>query len=518
MTATAASGGGWAGDRRYTVVIPTIGRPSLRALLEALDVAARHGPAPEAVHVVDDRPEGAPLVIPPLSHLTIRVLRSGGRGPATARNVGWRAARSSWVAFLDDDVLVPREWARRLALDLERADRPGVGGSQGRVRVPRPVGRRPTDWERNVIGLESAQWATADLAYRCSALDAVGGFDERFPRAYREDADLGLRVSEAGWLIVRGERTVWHPVRPADRWVSVRAQVGNRDDATMAALHGAGWRARAAAGEGRTGRHATVVASAVGAGLCLALRRPRLAAVAAGGWLLGTGRFAWQRIAPGPRTTHEVVTMLVTSVVIPPVAVFQRLRGWARARRWSGRPLSGAGRPAPVRAVLFDRDGTLIEDVPYNGDPARVRPVSGARAAVDRVRARGIKVAVVSNQSGVARGLLSPDQVERVNRRVEELIGPVDAWYWCPHGADDGCGCRKPAPGLIHQAAKSLGIAPAQCVVIGDIGSDMEAAAAAGARGILVPTPATRREEVDGAEEVATDLVSAVDRALGEPG
>jgi D-glycero-D-manno-heptose 1,7-bisphosphate phosphatase len=164
--------------------------------------------------------------------------------------------------------------------------------------------------------------------------------------------------------------------------------------------------------------------------------------------------------------------------------------------------------------VLFDRDGTLVLDVPYNGDPARVEAVPGARAALDRVRAAGVPTAVVSNQSGIARGLLTDAQLRAVNARIEELLGPLGPWAWCPHAPGDGCACRKPAPGLVLQAARRLGVDPASCVVIGDIGADMEAARAAGARGILVPTPRTRREEVRAAEVVAADLAEAVDLAL----
>lgn len=165
-------------------------------------------------------------------------------------------------------------------------------------------------------------------------------------------------------------------------------------------------------------------------------------------------------------------------------------------------------------AVLFDRDGTLVADVPYNGDPDRVVPMPGARAAVDRLRAASLRLGVVSNQSGVARGLLTRAQVALVNRRVEQLLGPFDTWQVCPHADADGCRCRKPAPGLVTAAARALGTEPARCVVVGDIGDDMVAAGAAGADGILVPTPVTRRDEMAAAPAVAGDLRQAVDMIL----
>ncbi|WP_203135942.1 HAD-IIIA family hydrolase [Microbacterium sp. JZ31] len=172
--------------------------------------------------------------------------------------------------------------------------------------------------------------------------------------------------------------------------------------------------------------------------------------------------------------------------------------------------------PRP-RAVLFDRDGTLVEDVPYNGDPALVRPMPAAAAAIARARAAGARIGVVSNQSGVARGLITEGQVEAVNARVDELLGPFDVWCWCPHGPDDGCACRKPRPGLVVEACRRLGVDPADAVVIGDIAADMGAARAAGARAVLVPTPVTLREEIEAAGEVAADLDAAVGIALMAP-
>jgi len=475
------------------IVIPSAGRPSLDRLLAA--VAGRGVP----VLVVDDRPApGRRLAVPP----GVRLVRGPARGPAAARNAGWRACATEWIAFLDDDVEPAPDWLERLAADLAAAA-PDVGGVQGRLEVPLPAGRRPTDWERSTKGLESARWATADLAYRRAALVAVGGFDERFPRAYREDADLGLRVTGAGWRIEPGERRALHPVRPAPWTVSVAKQAGNADDVRMRALHGRDWRERAGVPRGRRPRHVAVAAAGVAAAAGLAARRPRAAAVAGALWAAGTAELAWARIAPGPRTPREVAAMLATSAALPFAATGWWLAGHVRARR-----------TGPVAAVLFDRDGTLVVDVPYNGDPDRVEAVPGAGAAVARLRAAGIPTGVVSNQSGIARGLITEAQVRLVNARVEALLGPLGPWAWCPHAPGDGCACRKPAPGLIVRAAAALGVDPGRCVVIGDIGADVEAARAAGARAILVPTPVTRPEEIAAADEVAPDLAGAVDRVL----
>lgn len=220
------------------VVVPTLGRPALADLLRAL--AREAGPPLGEVVVVDDRrePRGPlPGVDRAAPGLRVRVVRGRAAGPAAARNLGWRSAAAAWIAFLDDDVLPEPGWRPALLRDLAGLA-PEVAGSQGVIRVPRPEGRRPTDRERGVIGLEGARWATADMAYRRGALAAVGGFDERFPRAYREDADIALRLMDAGWRLVRGARRTLHPVAPGRPLDSVRAQAGNADDVLTRALHG----------------------------------------------------------------------------------------------------------------------------------------------------------------------------------------------------------------------------------------------------------------------------------------
>lgn len=336
----------------YAVVVPTIGRPCLVDFFRALAAAA--GPPPVEVVVVDDRPGArhtrAPLPLEELGALRgrARTLRSGGRGPAAARNAGWRTVGAPWVVFLDDDVRVGAAWRAELACELARAAA-DVGGVQGIIEVPLPDGRRPTDWERNTAGLAGARWATADMAYRLAALTAVGGFDERFPRAFREDADLALRVMAAGWRLEPGARTTRHPVRPADRWVSLRTQAGNADDALMVRLHGAGWWRRAGAPRGRLRGHAAVTAAGVAAAALALSGRRSAGAAAAAGWALGTAEFARSRIAPGPRTAREVATMLATSAAIPPLAVYHRLRGTWRYR--AARPLREPSVPPPVVEV-----------------------------------------------------------------------------------------------------------------------------------------------------------------------
>lgn len=513
-----------------TVVIPTLARPSLAALLGSLVRSSEAtGIALPPVCLVDDRPATAGACGPGASEnasstkgefeltehipqqLPVTVRHTGGRGPAAARNLGWRGCATPWVAFLDDDVLVSPSWLADLARDLRQAP-PAVAGSQGRITVPLPADRPPTDWERGTAGLQSARWITADIAYRTAVLSEVGGFDERFPRAFREDADLALAVLDAGYQLDRGTRQTLHPVRPAGWSASIRQQRGNADDVLMRRLHGPDWRSRAEAPLGRRPQHVLTTAAGAAAAVGLLARRRRLAVLGATGWLASTAEFCWRRIAPGPRDRAEMARVVSTSVLIPPAATFHWLAGLIEYRRPARR---GHGRqPNRPAAVLVDRDGTIIRDVAYNGDPQLVEPMPGARSALDRLRQAGIPLAVISNQSGIARGLIDAEQVAAVNARVEQLLGPFDAWAICPHADEDRCDCRKPQPGLVFQAARQLDIDPRQCLVIGDIGADVSCALAASARVILVPTDQTRPEEIRDAPVTAATLAEAVDLVL----
>ena len=486
----------------WSVVVPTVGRPALDNLLVGL---AAQSHQPESVVVVDDR-RRPDTSLDVSAYPDAQVVASGGHGPAAARNVGWRVTATTWVVFLDDDIRLPVGWSDDLLADLGAADS-SVAGVQAGIDVPAPTGRARTDWERSTEGLQNASWATADMAYRRKALQQVAGFDERFPRAYREDSDLALRVRNAGWRLLRGRRLVQHPVRAEGFWVSVRVQRGNSDDALMRALHGPQWRALAGCPRGRFRWHVLTTLTGLAAILATIGRRRGIASATGATWLAMTAEHIWTRTAHGPRTRDEIIRMVATSTIIPPVAVWHRSCGWRRRRAaWQW--------PGPVRAVLFDRDGTLIQDVPYNTDPARVIPTTGAPQAVGRLRDAGISLGVVTNQSGVGRGLISPDQLAAVNGRVDELLGPFQTWQICPHTPDDGCACRKPAPGMILAAAEALGVPAHQVVVIGDIGADVLAAEAAGVRSVMVPNGATRSDEVTYAPVVAPDLTAAVEYVM----
>lgn len=400
-----------------SVVVPTVGRPSLAVLLNALaaDPPIRMGW--ELLLVDDRRAASTPLPVPAALTPYTRILTGHATGPAAARNTGWRAARAPWIVFLDDDVRPEPAWWRRLPADL--AVPADVGGVQGQLAVPMPGHRRPTDWERTTGGLGNGLWITADMAYRRAALAAVGGFDERFPRAFREDSELAHRIRLGGWRLVRGERRVIHPVRPEGPWVSLRAQRGNADDALLRRMYGPGWRDLLGVPRGRrrshvattaagalallgaaaiAARHSSVSARSRGVDVGVARRRSSGVGVARGrraglsggrsdpsvpvrlggtvgrrggvarglwggvrgltwmataAWLAGTAEFAVVRIRPGPRRPAEVATMVATSALIPPVATLHWLRGWIRGR--GAHPLATCSAPADAPPVTETR-------------------------------------------------------------------------------------------------------------------------------------------------------------------
>jgi histidinol-phosphate phosphatase family protein len=150
-----------------------------------------------------------------------------------------------------------------------------------------------------------------------------------------------------------------------------------------------------------------------------------------------------------------------------------------------------------MKAVFLDKDGTLVEDVPYNVDPARIRLAPGAREGLLALSAAGYRLVVVSNQSGVARGYFPETALGGVGERLRELLAecgvPLAGFHWCPHHPAGSvaayaveCACRKPLPGLIVRAADDLGLDRRRSWMVGDILDDVEAGRRAGCRTVLL--------------------------------
>ncbi|WP_084196772.1 glycosyltransferase [Solimonas soli] len=316
-----------------SVVVPTMGRPQMlqRCLLALLNQKLARDDY--EIIVANDRPDAATRRA--VAHLQ-RLHRDGpalrylavndGRGPAHVRNAGWRAARGALIAFTDDDTIPDRAW---LADGLRELRRQGVCALGGRVIVPLPAA--PTDYERDAAGLAQAEFVTANCFVRRDALAAIGGFDERFEAAWREDSDLQFTLLERGLPLARTTgAVVIHPVRPAGFGVSLRQQRKVQFDALLYKKHPRLYRQRIRA-RPRWDYYA-IVALLITAllGAVAGATAPALAAFT--GWLLATLAFSARRLRGARRDARHVAEMLLTSAAIPPLAVFWRIVGSLRFR------------------------------------------------------------------------------------------------------------------------------------------------------------------------------------------
>jgi D-glycero-D-manno-heptose 1,7-bisphosphate phosphatase len=175
--------------------------------------------------------------------------------------------------------------------------------------------------------------------------------------------------------------------------------------------------------------------------------------------------------------------------------------------------------------VFLDRDGAINEEMGYINHISRFRLLPGVAGAIRRLNQAGVKVVVVTNQSGAARGYFPPELVDEVHHRLHDLLAAQGAWvdgiYSCLHGPDDGCLCRKPQPTLLHRAVQDLDLDLGRAFMVGDRYNDLKTAANAGVPGILVLTGYGRGEQAYlGAAQkaqpayVAEDLAAAVEWLL----
>ena len=172
------------------------------------------------------------------------------------------------------------------------------------------------------------------------------------------------------------------------------------------------------------------------------------------------------------------------------------------------------------RAVFLDRDGTIIADADYLNRADQIRLLPGAAAALKRLREAGFLLVVVTNQSAIARGWLTEEELADIHAALDRLLAAsgaaVDAYYHCPHLPDApvkryavACRCRKPQPGLIERAALELGLDPRRCYAVGDSERDVEAGRRCGCRTVLLGAGAETA-----ADGVAPDLEQAADLIL----
>jgi len=250
---------------------------------------------------------------------------AGAHGPAAARNAGWRAAGGAIIAFTDDDCIPEPGWVRAVAAGLAN----GAAGASGRISVP--LHDRPTDYERDAAGLAHAEFATANCCCRRDVLAAVGGFDERFTTAWREDSDLHFTLLRRGYQLIKvPQAVVVHPVRPAVWGVSVHQQRKSMFNALLYKKHPQLYWQRIQPGP--PWRYYAIVGALLSALAGIAQRRRRLALGGAIAWLVLTGRFCARRLHGTSHAPRHLAEMIVTSALIPPLAIFWRVRGALRYR------------------------------------------------------------------------------------------------------------------------------------------------------------------------------------------
>ncbi|MHA3770142.1 D-glycero-alpha-D-manno-heptose-1,7-bisphosphate 7-phosphatase [Verrucomicrobiota bacterium sgz303538] len=174
--------------------------------------------------------------------------------------------------------------------------------------------------------------------------------------------------------------------------------------------------------------------------------------------------------------------------------------------------------PTLSPAVFLDRDGTLMEEVEYCRDPEKVRLLPGVPEGLARLKEAGFRCIIITNQSGIGRGWITMPEYEAVHARLLELLnkGLIDATYFCPDAPGTPCECRKPAPGMVLSAARDLGLDLSRSWFVGDKDSDVGCGRNAGTRTILVQTGYGKNLGDTGADFVAEDFATAVERILRE--
>jgi glycosyltransferase involved in cell wall biosynthesis len=341
---------------RVSVVVPTFKRPDLLirclAALTAQDldsedyevIIADDAACEETRRAVDAwRKVSSSLARGQRPGPEVRyVAVTGKHGPAAARNAGWCAARGEIIAFTDDDCIPESGWLRA-GLAAFTAE---VVGVTGRLTVP--MQRIPTDYELNAAQLATARFVTANCFYRRAHLAAIGGFDERFTSAWREDSDLYFTLLErcagetipcdhlpravplARAFIRAPDAVVVHPLRPAPWGVSLTQQRKSMFNALLYKKHPALYREKIQAAP--PWHYYAIVGALLVAMGALLRRKQHIAFGAASFWIFMTGRFCLQRLERTLRARRHVAEMLVTSVLIPPLSIFWRIRGAIKFR------------------------------------------------------------------------------------------------------------------------------------------------------------------------------------------
>lgn len=312
---------------KVSVVVPTRDRPELlRTCLEALSRQTLPAEQYEVV-VVDDGPSDDTArtvaeLLPGIDAPVTYRAAGPGQGPAAARNIGWREAAAPIIGFTDDDTIPDERWLEA-GLSAFGAD---VAGVSGRLVMPLP--EQPTDYELNAAKLAEKDFVTANSFFTRDALERIGGFDERFKEAWREDTDVWFSMLDHGMKMVHApDAVVEHPIRPAPWGVSLSQQKKAEYNPLLYKKHPRLYRERI----GHSPRwYYPAAVTGVGAIGALLFGRRRTAGVLAFAWAAMTGAFFVSRLRGTSKRPAHVAEMAVTSALIPPISLYRRIKGSIR--------------------------------------------------------------------------------------------------------------------------------------------------------------------------------------------
>lgn len=316
---------------KVSVVVPTYKRRE--SLARCLDALAAQNFPPEQFEIVAADNAGEWETRELVQNFAARnkveinyVWAAAARGAAHARNAGWQAARGAIIAFTDDDCVPDANWLAE-AIKIFQSDRE-ISATTGRTIVPLP--ENPTDYELNESGLERAEFITANCFCRKNVLEETGGFDERFTGAWREDSDLHFRLLENRFKIARvNSAGVVHPLRPAGFGVSLAQQRKSMFDALLYKKHPSLYRRKI---NFFARRYYLILAMFPAAIVFAFLGNSALSKSFFCLWLFLTARFCLERLRNTSRGARHVLEMIITSILIPPTAIFWRIFGAVKFR------------------------------------------------------------------------------------------------------------------------------------------------------------------------------------------
>lgn len=319
-----------------SIVIPTYRRPAL--LMRCLEALFRQQLQPVVkalsyeIIVVDDGNDQATKaavtnIIEP-DGVSIRYIGQPiRRGPAAARNRGWQSAQSDFIAFTDDDCIPDKDWLQQGVDALQQ----GAQVVTGQMRVP--LKHTPSDYERTTAFLETAEFVTANCFCRRSVLEQVGGLEESFDIAWREDSDLQFKFIRYHIPITRRpEAIILHPVRPAPWWASLKEERKNKYDALLYKRHPELFRERIPTYKGLVQLYYSIVLSFLVTLLALLAGVQLVSILASIIWLLNILILVVKRLSGTSHSWQHIGQVLLTSLATPFLSVYWRLYGAVKYR------------------------------------------------------------------------------------------------------------------------------------------------------------------------------------------